>query len=771
MSELRSIKIKSMFKTQYLIFIQRLWQGCAGILTLVAITYFITPELQGWYYSFLSLSAIYVVFDHGLSHVLVQTSAHSFLKSNIEEDSLLNDEDRKSLHMLVFSSFQRYQKISLSFLLITSTSGFIFFNSIDSQIDKWEIAWICLIFAVAINLLLFPFLSIIEGSGKISSVYKLRFIQSVVGSLCCWGLLFSDSPLWAPIAVPTIAVITQTAWLLVKWKHLLIYAKTPPVSSPQWDTTIWPLEWRVALSYVSTYTLTQFITPIVFLMCGSKLAGQVGLSLAVTNMIALLSFSGITGNIPGMAKNAALKNWGQMDLLFSKGLKFGFTVYILASGMLLLTFYLPSLSQFTDRALPPDQILILLSASFLAQIHASLVVQLRSYLVEPLLWISFWAVLLMGMLILISPQEYGLQRIINALLLTQLFFILPLSLMISKKFNAEWRYSEHILRKSKMTLQANKLFGSPTTNSHTVSILMATYNGDEFLIRQLASLKTQSHENWHLHVSDDGSSDDTMKILKQFRTQNIEKVTLYIQDKNLGFVSNFMSLILNKNIQSDYYALCDQDDIWLPNKLEHALKKIKTSLEQGPKLYCARTLLVNAEGRFSGFSPAFRKAPNLQNAIVQSISGGNTMVYNQEAHEIITGVQTTSRRVVSHDWWIYLLMTAVDAQIIYDLEPSILYRQHKRNAIGSNARIVSRMFRLKKLITGEFGEWISHNMVALDECQVIFSNEKNYIVATFQEGRKGQFLQRFSAMRKSGVRRQSTLDNVALWIALILKKV
>jgi hypothetical protein len=116
-------------------------------------------------------------------------------------------------------------------------------------------------------------------------------------------------------------------------------------------------------------------------------------------------------------------------------------------------------------------------------------------------------------------------------------------------------------------------------------------------------------------------------------------------------------------------------------------------------------------------------------------------------------------------------MTAVDAQIVYDLEPSILYRQHKRNLVGSNTGIVSRIFRLRKLITGEFGRWISNNMIALDECQVIFSADVNRTITEFQKRRKSNVSERLSAIGKSGAHRQSALDNIALWIAVFLKKV
>ena len=125
---------------------------------------------------------------------------------------------------------------------------------------------------------------------------------------------------------------------------------------------------------------------------------------------------------------------------------------------------------------------------------------------------------------------------------------------------------------------------------------MATYNGEQYLHEQLRSIKNQTFTNWDLWISDDGSSDDTLNILENFKKEvSRNNEVNIIQGPRKGSNSNFWSLILNKNIKADYFSFADQDDIWYKDKLE---KGINSILEKNISLslYCSRTEIVNKEG-------------------------------------------------------------------------------------------------------------------------------------------------------------------------------
>ena len=114
--------------------------------------------------------------------------------------------------------------------------------------------------------------------------------------------------------------------------------------------------------------------------------------------------------------------------------------------------------------------------------------------------------------------------------------------------------------------------------------------------------------------------------------------------------------------------------MWYKDKLERALTWLATVPADVPALYCGRTELVSDDGRSYGFSPLFTRPIAFRNAIIQSLGGGNTMVFNKAAKRLL---ETTGKlEVVLHDWWMYQLVSAVGGAIHYDPQPTLKYRQH-----------------------------------------------------------------------------------------------
>jgi glycosyltransferase involved in cell wall biosynthesis len=180
---------------------------------------------------------------------------------------------------------------------------------------------------------------------------------------------------------------------------------------------------------------------------------------------------------------------------------------------------------------------------------------------------------------------------------------------------------------------------------------MATFNGEQFITQQLDSLAAQTFINWNLIVSDDGSSDGTLPILKRYQeTWRQEKIIIKNGPKR-GFAQNFLGLACDKNIKSDFYAFCDQDDVWLPQKLEVAIKHITNfCLDNEPYLYCGRTVYIDEKMNTIGQSTLFNRPTSFENALVQSIAGGNTMVFNRASKLLIETVGLVP--TPSHDWWL-----------------------------------------------------------------------------------------------------------------------
>ncbi len=165
--------------------------------------------------------------------------------------------------------------------------------------------------------------------------------------------------------------------------------------------------------------------------------------------------------------------------------------------------------------------------------------------------------------------------------------------------------------------------------------------------------------------------------------------------------------------------------------------------------------------------PLFGKPPDLRNALVQSIAGGNTMVMNRAAHRLLReAAQRTS--FVIHDWWAYLLVAAAGGHIHYSPDPNVLYRQHSANMIGSNTSWASRLRRIEPLLAGRFARWTDQNLEALAACSDLLSSDGRAIIDQFSEMRRQPLFWRVRTLRRLGLYRQTWLGQISLYAACLL---
>ncbi|WP_262136204.1 glycosyltransferase family 2 protein [Pseudomonas sp. Marseille-Q5117] len=310
----------------------------------------------------------------------------------------------------------------------------------------------------------------------------------------------------------------------------------------------------------------------------------------------------------------------------------------------------------------------------------------------------------------------------------------------------------------------------PSPAQPSVAILLCTFNGARFLAEQIDSILIQTHSNWVIHASDDGSCDNTVCLLETYRkTVGADRLKIY-HGPQQGFAKNFISLIKNNSIEADYFAFSDQDDIWHTTKLEKSVKALQKNEDSKPALYCARVRLIDTEQRCVGLSPLRKYAPAFENALVQSLAGANTMLINQSARTLMAAVPDNCP-VVAHDWLAYLLVTASAGQVIYDSTPSLDYRQHEGNLIGNRTGLSGNFHRIKRFATGDFSIWSDMNIQVLD-CMLEYMPLRNRTVfSDFKALRTAGLVKRTRLFFKVGLYRQGPLENWLLILALLLKKI
>lgn len=311
------------------------------------------------------------------------------------------------------------------------------------------------------------------------------------------------------------------------------------------------------------------------------------------------------------------------------------------------------------------------------------------------------------------------------------------------------------------------LVASPTGPS--VAILLCIYNGKHFLEEQLESIARQTHKNWRLYISDDGDCEDSRGIVACFSERFEQGRVSIVDGPRKGFVENFLSLTCDQSIDADYFAYSDQDDIWHADKLEKAIRLLAETSGSEPGLYCSRTVIVDQEDKEVGLSPLFSKPPSFANALVQNIGGGNTMIFNRKAREIALEVGQNIP-VITHDWWMYLLITGVEGRVIYDANPSIRYRQHSSNLVGFNITWAARFYRIYLLLKGRFKDYNDRNLGSLGFAYHRLSEENKKLFDEFTALRKSRLLNRIRIYKQSKIYRQTLFGNIGLWVAVVLNK-
>lgn len=306
-----------------------------------------------------------------------------------------------------------------------------------------------------------------------------------------------------------------------------------------------------------------------------------------------------------------------------------------------------------------------------------------------------------------------------------------------------------------------------------VAILMGVYNGAIDLPAQLQSFAAQSHADWQLIASDDGSSDDSDRILRDFaKAQAAQgRVVTRLMGPKRGFAANFLSLIAAAPAKADWLAISDQDDVWLPDRLVRGIAALSGLPDARPALYCSQTWIVDENLKNPQLSVAFSRPMGFHNALVQNIAPGNTILLNRAAAELARAAAPEAATVSglpAHDWWLYQLITGAGGTVIRDPEPTLYYRQHSGNLIGANQGWRARWWRIRMVLDGRFGKWNTANLAALQASSARLTAENRALLETFSDLRSRALPGRLRAFARSGLYRQSTLGQAAMWLALML---
>lgn len=254
-----------------------------------------------------------------------------------------------------------------------------------------------------------------------------------------------------------------------------------------------------------------------------------------------------------------------------------------------------------------------------------------------------------------------------------------------------------------------------------VLVLMSTYNGEKYLEEQLDSLINQNNVKISILVRDDGSTDKTISILERYKANG--KLDYYC-GSNLKPAGSFMHLIMNAP-ESDFYAFCDQDDVWLPDKLTNAIRSLKLKKLKPAMYYHAMNLVDNNLIKFGYYyrDEKYSKSLKLSYLFGDEIAGCS-MVWNNELHRVLRTYMPSY--ITMHDGWVHRVCLCVKGTVIADKTPYINYRIHGDNAVGMPIRSIMSQIKILLKKENKFSKLAQEILIGyhdyLDEDIMIFLN-------------------------------------------------
>jgi hypothetical protein len=425
----------------------RFWAAMAGLITILLIARYLTPNEQGYYYTFTSIVALQVVFELGFSFVILQLAAHERAQLILSPDGSVEGDAvaHSRLASILQKAVRWYFVAGLLMTLVLLPVGFHFFRSHQNAgtVVGWIIPWCLLVIASMLAFQIDPVFSFLEGCGFIVDVARRRLYQAVLGSVLAWVALIAHHGLYAPAMIILGQVLVGVVYLLFSnlsrlLKNLYFY----PVGHNYvgWRNEIWPFQWKIAVSWICGYFIYQLVNPILFAYQGPVQAGRMGMSLSIAGAIGSVAMAWMSTKSSPFGRLVARQEYAKLDKIFFRTFWQSTILY----GIGALTFLLAlvycghSYPKLAMRVVPPWAFALLLLTMCATHIASCQALYLRAHKREPFLVITVIGAVLGGCMTVIVAKLYGVNAVIVGNFVLCLVYGIPYGTYIFITKRREW---------------------------------------------------------------------------------------------------------------------------------------------------------------------------------------------------------------------------------------------------------------------------------------------------------------------------------------------
>ncbi|MEK7818982.1 MAG: hypothetical protein AAB255_04220 [Bacteroidota bacterium] len=427
--------------------ITKLWGLCSGPVTVILIATKFTPEIQGYYYTFAMILALQVFIELGLGTVIIQFASHEWSKLKLNESGHIEgDKDSLSrLSSIAVIASKWYFIGGLLVTIVVGIGGYIFFSTSPNTGVHWRSSWFTLCVIEGISICLVPVWSLLEGCNQVGRLYTFRFYKGLLASISIWVGMLLGAELWTTVISAISAVIFSLIFLRKGyWQFFktLLYSK---IDGPKinWRNDMLPMQWRIALSWISGYFIFSFFVPVLFKYHGPLLAGQMGMTWSLVVILGLVSSSWLSPKAPVFGILIAKKEYAELDRQFWKTTRIVLSVSVIVAFLIwLMVFSINNVNnvvvrKFAQRLLPPLPTGLFLAAQLLYIISSPFSTYLRAHKKEPLMIFSIVYACIVGSSTLLMGKYYSATGMAIGYFTVNVFFM-PVVIFIWNKCRKKW---------------------------------------------------------------------------------------------------------------------------------------------------------------------------------------------------------------------------------------------------------------------------------------------------------------------------------------------
>jgi O-antigen/teichoic acid export membrane protein len=421
----------------------KIWNACAGLILVFMIAVFFSPEQQGYYYTFTSLLAFQIFAELGLGTVLTYYASHEWAKLAFDPHGrVTGDPDALSrLTSLGRFALKWYLAAGAALILILTVGGLLFFTTDGNPASPWRAPWIALCVVTGLSICVVPIWALLEGCNQVANVYAFRVMQYVASSVAAWVGIYFGAGLWVPAIAGTAGLLVMVVTVGPRYGGFIrtLLLGRPKGPSLSWRVDVLPMQWRIALSWISGYFTFSLFTPVLFHYQGSLVAGQMGMTWAFVSALPAVTSSWITPKAPYFGMLIAQQRYAELDRAFWRITAIVAAVTAVgALGVWTLVYVLNYLNHpFAIRLLPPAATGYFLLGTILASVSVPMATYLRAHKQEPLLVLSVIGGLLTGITVVILGKYHSAEGVAIGYFVV-MAALTPFLALIWYRRRAEW---------------------------------------------------------------------------------------------------------------------------------------------------------------------------------------------------------------------------------------------------------------------------------------------------------------------------------------------